>query len=188
MTMNSIFQTLTRAFVALLFMTIIWVSTADAAAPKLGAVNLQIVLDKSDAGKKALESLKSRAVHERKVLEQKRDAIINLEKELDSQKMMMRPETISEKERALKKLKREFKLYREDTESMFKQEQGRVMRKVINDIMRVIKKYGKDNGYTLIMEKGDGANMGGPVVLYIDSSIDLTADVIKILNKEEKAE
>ena len=123
-----------------------------------------------------MESLKSRATQERKILEGKRDVIVKLEKEMESQKLMMRPETISEKEREIRKLKREFELYREDTESMFKQEQGRAMRKVISDIMRIIKKYGKDNGYTLIIEKGAGANMGGPVVLYADSSIDLTAE------------
>lgn len=182
--LRSIRQTTALAFILFMAST----AGADAAETKIATVSLQTIMDKSIAGKNALENLKARAENERSILGDKAQKIKELEKELESQRLMMRPETVSEKERTLRKLKREFELYRGDTEGVLKREQSQVMRKIIADIMRIIKDYGKENKYTAILQKTSGPNPAGPMVLYSDSAIDVTKAVIEIYDKEQKSE
>ncbi|MBI4665869.1 MAG: OmpH family outer membrane protein [Nitrospinae bacterium] len=160
---------------------------AETKAVKVGGVNIQTVLDNSEAGKKALTELKAKAEKERGILEKKLDSIKKLEKDIESQRMVAKPEAINEKEQELKNLKRELDAYREDTQQNFQKIQAQTMRKIVNDISRIIKDYGKKNGYTLIMEKGEGSQVVGGFVLYMDEAVDLTESIVKIYDEETRA-
>ncbi|MBI5815237.1 MAG: OmpH family outer membrane protein [Nitrospinae bacterium] len=157
-----------------------------AADSKIGGVNIQKVLDDSEAGKKALTELKDRADKEKDHLEKKLDAIKKLEKDIESQKMVAKEGAIVEKEQELKKLKRELDAFREDTSQTLQKAQGQTMRKLITDVRRIIKDYAKKNGYTLIVEKGDDAAMVSGFVMYLDESADITGAVIKAYDEETR--
>jgi outer membrane protein len=164
------------------------VSAAPASAEtKIGAVNLQKVMDNSVAGKAALTKLKSEAEKASNTLKGKADAIQALEKEIEGQRMMMRPETLAEKDQKLRSMKREFELLREDTKNDIQRKQGMVTRKLVTDVMRIIKEYGTKNGYSLVVETGTGGTMMGPIILFTDEAIDITAEIVKIYDKENSS-
>ena len=51
---------------------------------------------------------------------------------------------------------------------------------LVEQLRKVVDQVGQDEGYTLILEKG------GPALLYADSKIDITEDVIKRFNESRK--
>ncbi|MBF0169759.1 MAG: OmpH family outer membrane protein [Nitrospinae bacterium] len=175
-----------RIFTLLAVVLLLAVPSAARAADKIGGVNLQKVLDDSVAGKAAVLSLRGRAEKESNKLKAMQDEIEKLRKEIDQGKIMLRPDALQDKQNDLRRKEREFKLYQEDTRSSIQQEQGQTMRKILEDVMRIIKEYGKKNGFTLILEQGDSPAMGGPVVLYMDKTVDVTPQIISLYDAETK--
>jgi Skp family chaperone for outer membrane proteins len=74
---------------------------------------------------------------------------------------------------------------------------NKFMCELISDMERVIRQYGKMNGYSFIVKKSDKVMIEGDfsaiqeyvktkTVLYYNSGIDLTEEIIKILNEKYK--
>lgn len=175
-----------RYFLSFIFAATFAFTTGFASAGdvKIGGVDLQKILDKSIAGKAALNGLKIVAEREKKALDDKQHAFRDLKKELEQQSMMMRESTMAEKEKKLRRLKREIELYREDAQQTIQKEQSRIMRKLLKSITKIIATYAKENDYSLILEKGQGPNPLGVIVLYMDDAIEVTPAIIEIYDKE----
>ncbi len=151
---------------------------------KVGGVNLQAVVDGSKAGKRALNSVKTKAEKERDVIVAKQKAIKNMERELEQKSMMMVDSSLEEKRAKLSRLKREFELYRGDVQQTIQRAQGQEIRRLMKEIMTIIKAFAKENGYNLIVERGGAGNlMGGPVV-YMEDSMDITPKIIKLYDAQ----
>lgn len=157
------------------------------AETKIGGVNIQAVLDNSEAGKKSLAELKGKAEKEKGVLEQKLDSIKKLDKELEASKLVAREGALADKETDLRKQKRDLELYRDDIQQTLQKTQSTIMRKLLSDIMRITKEYAQKNGFTLVVERGDtSSTVLGGVVLYLDQAADITNIVIQIYDQEYK--
>ena len=154
---------------------------------KIGTVNIQIILDGSEAGKKALAELKGKAEKEKENLEKKLEAVKKLEKEIESQRLVAKEGTLGEKEQELKRLRRDLDASKEDTQTSFQKMQAQMMRKLVADVNRIIKDYAKKNGYTIVLEKGDSPNMMGGFVIYADDSVDISPAIVKMFDEEQKA-
>ncbi len=159
---------------------------ASAAEIKIGSVNIQSVLDKSTAVKRTLEEMKARTQKERDLLSTRQEEILALEKEVTQKGMMMLPDTLEAKEKKVRGLKRALKLYSEDITKELQDTQGKAMRNIYNDLSRITRQYGKDNGFSLIIDKGAKTSLTGPVVFYVDPALDITEEVIKLYNEEDK--
>lgn len=162
-------------------------SASEVKATKIGTVNIQVILDGSEAGKKALTELKSRAEKEKENLEKKLEAVKKLEKEIESQRLVAKEGALNEKEQELKRLRRDLDATKEDTQTSFQKMQAQIMRKLVGDANRIIKEYAKKNGYTLVLEKGDSPNMMGGFVIYADDAVDISAAIVKMYDEEQKA-
>jgi outer membrane protein len=154
---------------------------------KIGTVNIQIILDGSEAGKKALAELKGKAEKEKENLEKKLEAVKKLEKEIESQRLVAKEGTLGEKEQELKRLRRDLDASKEDTQTSFQKMQAQIMRKLVGDVNRIIKDYARKNGYTMVVEKGDSPNMMGGFVIYADDSVDISSAIVKMFDEEQKA-
>ena len=154
---------------------------------KIGTVNIQVILDGSEAGKKALAELKAKAEKEKENLEKKLEAVKKFEKEIESQRLVAKEGALSEKEQELKRLRRDFDAAKEDTQTSFQKMQAQIMRKLVTDVNRIIKDYAKKNGYTMVVEKGDSPNMMGGFVIYADDSVDISSAIVKMFDEEQKA-
>jgi outer membrane protein len=63
------------------------------------------------------------------------------------------------------------------------QEGGTEMDSLVSNVKRTIKAYGKENGYTYIYGTGDS----NASILYAEDKLDITKDILKLLNDKYKA-
>ena len=154
---------------------------------KIGTVNIQVILDNSEAGKKALAELKAKAEKEKDNLEKKLEAVKKLEKEIEGQRLVAKEGALNEKEQELKRLRRDLEATKEDTQTSFQKMQAQIMRKLVGDVNRIIKEYAKKNGFTVVLDKGDAPNMIGGAVIYADDAVDISSAIVKAYDEEQKA-
>ncbi len=170
-----------------MIVTVIALSPAWAFADKIGGVNLQAVFEKSDTGKGIRKKIESDIEKETSLLKQKRALLEKLGKELSEQRALMRAEVLEDKKAKFDRLKREYKLLEGDTRKKLQREQGRATATFMKDVLLLLKSYGVKNGYTLIVERSGAGSVGGPVVLYLDSKVDLTDEIIKLYDARKKS-
>ncbi|MBF0227016.1 MAG: OmpH family outer membrane protein [Desulfobacterales bacterium] len=141
---------------------------------KIGIVDLQKILELSEAGKDAQEKLKKEKEKMEEDLSSRGAEIKNLQEKLERESLVISKEAKDEKERDLRIKIYDFKTlekkYREDLQEI----QGRILKKIRNELLEVIEDIGKKDGYLLIME-----SIG---VLYAPNSIDITDKVIQQYN------
>ncbi len=91
-----------------------------------------------------------------------------------------------EAEKLLVQIREEESNLREFEQTRQKQltDQGRRMRnRIVDQIREAVEEYARTQGFSAVLDySGDSMN-GVPVVLYVDRSVDITDEVIEILNK-----
>lgn len=124
-------------------------------------------------GLKAEKNLKTKYTSAQKTINSQTKDLDKLKSKLQSQRDSLKITSLLEKEEELlakeKKLKRHFVDSKED----LRREESKVRASLVQGIRKIIAQIGKENGYTVILEKG------GNSVLYADSGIDITDEVIK---------
>ncbi|KGE15519.1 OmpH family outer membrane protein [Sphingobacterium deserti] len=70
----------------------------------------------------------------------------------------------------------------QNASASIQQDESTEFNNVYNTITEYLKKHAEDNGYTLVLTY----SKSNPTVLYADSKLDITANVIDVLNKEYK--
>lgn len=168
-----------KLFVILVFF-VFWINCiiTDAAYAeankKIGYIDIPKVFDeynKTKASDKLLEKASSQK-------QQERDKMVNDIKRMEDELELLsesakkkKQDTIEEKIKGL----REFdKRARDD----LKKERDAMARDILKEIEETVTEYGKANGYTLILN--DGA------ILYGEDNMDVTNEIIKILNNKYK--
>ncbi|WP_051564266.1 OmpH family outer membrane protein [Desulfovermiculus halophilus] len=156
---------------------IFWPSLAPAQDVKLGVVDLQAVMEKSEPGQKAIQQLKSEFTDMKSELDKKKAAIDKLRQEMQNQSLVLSQEAQLDKETEYKQKVRDFQdLYQNYQRKMQLKEQ-QLREPIIKELVSIVRDYGEKNGYTLIMDK---KNSG---VVYNSDAIEITKPVIAELNK-----
>ena len=168
-------KTIVVTAITLLFLTSI-VSAQAQVNLKLGYVDVQKALNISGAGKDAAAELnKALEKAQKKYLEQGEQ--LKAEKEsLERQGSLLEEEVLQDKMRDFRAKYREWERFRQDTENDIKQQHNQMVDKISKDLIEIADKIGKEGGYTLIVERS--------LVPYIDSSLDITDEVIKRHNAQ----
>ncbi len=166
----------------ILFLIIIslFALNAQAAEMKIGYVDLNKALNESNEGKKAKEKLQNLVKSSEEIIEEKRIEIKELEQEIIKQASILNPEAIKEKQDQREKLIKALKRMIKDSQEEVEKKQADFMREIIGDISKAVSAIGKEEGYSLILEK----NQGG--IIYIPADLDLTGKVIEKFNKATK--
>lgn len=145
---------------------------------KIGVVNLQKVLEKSDPGQKALKKLEGEYEKMKSELDSKKQAIDKMRQKIQEESMILNQEAKSNKRSELNKKMRNFQtLYQRYNQKIRKKEQE-LKQPIIKKIVDIIDKYGKNNNYTLILDK---QNSG---VVYNLESLEITEEILTRLNKK----
>jgi outer membrane protein len=142
---------------------------------KIGSVDLPQVAEKSEAGAKAMATLKE-------LYDKFQATVKTKEKELEKLKTALQgknltPANREAKEKQFQKKFGEYQQFGKSAQQEFAQKQAELSKQVKDDLDRQIKDYGRDQGYALILNK-EG-------LVYNDSKFevkDLTEDIIKIIN------
>ncbi|MGM0383811.1 MAG: OmpH family outer membrane protein, partial [Thermodesulfobacteriota bacterium] len=140
---------------------------------RIGLIDLQRCLQESKEGLKVLEMLKKKKDDLQQELDTRQKEIVELQKELDKQTMMLSMDAQEDKEKTIERKGRELQyLYKDLNEEMAKA-QEKEKKRIFTELEKVVEKIGSQEKYTLIIEKRAGG------VLYFSKAIDITDQVIK---------
>ncbi len=146
---------------------------------KLGIINPQAVLQSSTKGKEAIGRLQALQSTKQKKFEAMQKEIENLEKEAISP--ALNQEARDRKTQDLQNKRIEIKRFAEDAQKESMAAQQKEFEKIQTDLMPIIEKIAKDNGFTLILD----LNTAG--VTYFDPAIDITVKVVAAYDAQSAA-
>ncbi len=151
---------------------------------KMGVVDPQAVLEKSKAGRRALDGLKDHAASRQKLLAKDEDDLKTLEKQVKEQES-----SLSEAKK--RDLQGQFRTKIQDYQKRvqdFNQELAGKQKDLVDEYMKKIqvatKAVAERGGVALVVDKGSDATI--KIVIYNKDTIDLTEQVIKEFDRQNK--
>jgi outer membrane protein len=144
---------------------------------KIGCVDLQRVIETSDIGKKLKNDIQQEIEKAKQRLIEKDQELKKLGEMLDRQSFAMNDDVKQNKIKEYQTKVKERERMAADAEDDIKQKYSGKQQKLIQDVMDVVKQYGKEKGYSIILEKG-------LVVIYAIDSFNVTDEVIQIFNEK----
>lgn len=165
-----------------LFVLFLGVISAQGADLKIGHVDLNKALNDSDRGGKAAKIMEDMINDKKSILIEKENEIKELEEEMKRQSSILTPESMKEKRDHLDKLYKNYKRNGTDFQEEIQKKEVELTHKIQKDLLEIVKKIGKEEGYTMIFESGVGG------ILYALEKFDITDKVIKKYNETSDAE
>ena len=167
---------LLRIFVLAALLAVLPVIPALAKDFKVGLVNMQVLVEKSDMGKLAQQNMQEEFSAERDEIAKLRQDVQTMIEDIKAQAATLTPEAKERKwmeyinmKRVLDDKSREFSRKVETAE-------GRVRKEMVGLFIIAAKSFSEKNGYSLIM---DGNQSG---VVFADKSLDVTEEMLKEVN------
>ncbi len=94
---------------------------------------------------------------------------------------------LNEKLADLNNMQRDMQEYQRSHQRILEEQSLRMRQSILKEITDVVTKEAKDAGYMLVLDKSGNTLNGLPSVVYSQEPMDITADIIKILNKDAPA-
>jgi len=69
-----------------------------------------------------------------------------------------------------------------DRKDQLEQTMRRIQKRLVEDIQEVVRNHAKSRGYAAVLDKGARGLTGVPSVVYVDPTVDITDDIIRLLN------
>ena len=168
---------LTAGLVLLIF---VWANTS-VAADKIGFINIQQIIQSSNAGKKAAEEFKGIFEKKQAGIKAMENEVKKMKEELEKQGSVMTASARNDKEAAYQRKLRDYQILVDDTNKELQQRDREFSQKMIPEILKAVRAIGDREKYTLIM---DYSTMPLP---YHDKDADITKKVIEEYNKAPAA-
>ncbi len=151
------------------------------AATKIAYVDLQKALRLSKAGIQAKSNFDSLATELETELKIKEGEFLKLKSELEKQFAMLSDEAKQEKTIEAKKNLDDLQKFKVGAQRKLQAEDSKWTQEIVNDLTEILKKFGKDGGYSMIVERSEGG------LIYIgDDVTDLTDKLIKKYDANKK--
>jgi outer membrane protein len=115
-----------------------------------------------------------------KKLNQERDSLAKLEDEFRKQSMMLSLDAQEDKRRELEKKQRQYKYLFDESNQEMKDIEADSMKKIMQDVQKIVAKIGEKEGYFLILEKKT------PGLVYYNPAIDITDRVTEAYDKSKQ--
>ncbi|MEN6464574.1 MAG: OmpH family outer membrane protein [Syntrophaceae bacterium] len=147
------------------------------AEEKIGFVNFQEVITTSNAGKAQADEFKKIMDKDRAALLEKETELKKMKEEIDKQRTTLKEAALKKKEAEFEKKLRDFQVAANDFNNDLRQREQEIFRKMIPEIMKIVKSMGEKGKYTMIVD---------PLVSqlpYHAADQDLTKKVIEEFNK-----
>lgn len=138
---------------------------------KFGAIDVQKILNESEAGKKAKNDLEGVIKSKQYAIDEKGKAIEKLKADIEKQASVLSADARKNKEEDMEKSVREYQRLVQDSQAEIKKKEADLTESILKDIKELIEKTGEVDGYTLILERG--------MVLYSNKGIDITDTIMK---------
>ena len=148
---------------------------------KMGVVDPQAVLEKSKAGKKALDGLKEYVSTRQKLLSADEEELRNTEKTLKDQIAKLSDTEKKEKETQFRAKVQDY----QKRAQAFNQELQGKQKELVDDYMKKIasatQTVAEKGGFSIVVDKGSEQTV--KIVIYNKDTIDLTDQVIKVFDQ-----
>jgi len=92
---------------------------------------------------------------------------------------------VADKLTETQKMQRDIDDYRTSHRKILEEQTQRMRQTILKEIQDVIDKESRDAGYLLVIDKSGNTLNGAPALVYSQDSLDITDNIIKILNKNE---
>ncbi len=145
---------------------------------RFGVVDPQKLLNDTDPGKKAKESLNSFMKNRQAVVELDEKELKRMEDDLIKQGSVLSAAAKKEREEAFRRRMMEYQQKIQDMNREVQERQKEVFEGFRDKVERVVAKVAQQMGLQLVFEKG----RGGPVV-YSEAALDITSRVMDELNR-----
>lgn len=145
---------------------------------KIGVVNRMQLLEQSQEGQIAKSQLEKEKNEKQKELDKIQDELKKLQDEIEKQGALLTEEKKREKEETLVRKGRDLKRLYEDYNRDLAKRQEEVLGGIMLKMHQVIKDYGQEKGFSLILD----AN----TILFGGQEVDITQDILKRVNLQKK--
>jgi len=170
-----------KTLAALLLSLPVLVTAAGAAAQiKIGYVDLQRALNESDAGKRAKERFKTQVDKLQGDLKKQKDQLDSLKEQLEKKASVMKEDDARDMQKDYEKKLRDFERSYKDSQGELQQKDNELTVELIKELQGVIEQFGKEGGYSIILEQSSSS------VLYGSPELDLTEQIITRYNARKK--
>jgi len=143
---------------------------------KVGFVDIQAVIAQSKEGQAARNKVAAEAAEKQKEISAKEAEIKQMDAELQKQSPILSDAAKKEREEEIRRRLRDLKRLTEDFNRDLAKRETELINDLLRDVTAVIRDYGKEKGYSLIVEKGQGG------VIYGSDPADLTKDILERYN------
>lgn len=143
------------------------------AADKIAYVDLQKALNLSKAGAQAKSEISDLVKKYEGEFKTMQEGLLQKKGELEKQAALLSDSAKADKEREYQKEVRDLQRFQKDVKDELQQKDAEYTKRILNELFDILQKMGKDGGYTMILEKNEGA------VIYASENIDLTDELIK---------
>jgi outer membrane protein len=174
-----------------LFLAILFVSTplflasfSQAAEFKMGVVDPQSVLEKSKAGKRALDELKEHILGKQKLLGKDEEELRNTDKQLKEQAPKWTETEKKEKEGQFRTKVQDFQKRAQEFNMEIQKKQKELVDEYMKKISAATQTVAEKGGVALVVDKGSEQTV--KIVIYHKNTIDLTEQVIKEFDRVNK--
>ncbi len=165
------------AVFTVVFVFLITIPAFAADVAKIGLVDFQKIMVTSSAGKMIQKKLQAKGNEFSQKLQNMQKEIVELEKKLKTESMVLNQEKRDEKGREYRIKVNDFNQAKKQLQYDLKNLEAKEVKQMQKAVFEIVQKIGKQEGYLLIIEK---KNAG---VMYNPASIDITDKIIIAYNK-----
>lgn len=149
-----------------------WAGLSVAAqAVKVGVVDVQQVLNQSQRGQAVKQKLEQERLGRQKDLDARQQELVKLQQEYEKQAPVLSEQAKREKKEALERRFRDARRVAEDANRDFEKKVRDAEMETTREIFAVIQEYGKDQGFSIVLERSS--------IIFSAAAVDVTADIIK---------
>lgn len=152
-----------------------WTQTPPAL--KIGVFDANRVSEETDEGKKIAAKLSAFGEKKKAELAAKDKEINDLRAQLDSQNLSLSPEKLQQMQKDVQRKGLELQQAQEAARSEFQIEVSEAQNKFQEQLIRVINQFGRDEGFTIVLERSSGG------VAFASESIDVTTAIVDKFNE-----
>src|SRR3972149_530168 len=144
---------------------------------KVAVIDVNKVLNESEAGKAAKKKMEDRYEELKKKIDARSEEARKMKEDLDKQKILLGKEKLKEREEALNAKVAELRQLSQESEKEMQKREGEITRGVLRIVEAQVDKVVKEEKMDLLLERGSGGVHSNP-------SLDITAKVLDLVNKE----
>lgn len=144
---------------------------------KLGFFYKQAIVDQSEMGKEGLEKLKAKMEPIRERLDAAQKEIEELEAEFKKKELVWSDEVKKTKLQDIRAKKVMLRQGFDQANRVLSEQERELLTPIQRKVVEIVTRIGKEEGYTMIFERGDGA------IWYAPDSLNLTERIIKELDE-----